>query len=114
MSVPTAPELDDDSQLVSERETIKKLKAACRKADQWAEKHASIFDPKKYDLMHFVTTKEVDPEYTPLTHTTKQHGDSDEDSGTLPRLLARSRSGIPPSLQFTIFVERHDTCNMIM
>ncbi|OQD74227.1 hypothetical protein PENANT_c184G05569, partial [Penicillium antarcticum] len=26
----------------SERETIKKLRAACRKADQWAEKHASV------------------------------------------------------------------------
>ncbi|KAJ5543315.1 zinc knuckle domain protein [Penicillium sp. DV-2018c] len=51
----------------SERETIKKLKAACRKANQWAEKHASIFDPKKYALVHFVNTKEVDPEYTPLT-----------------------------------------------
>ncbi|KAI3184976.1 hypothetical protein DTO027I6_9891 [Penicillium roqueforti] len=51
----------------SERETIKKLGAACRKADQWAEKHASVFDPKKYALVHFVNTKEIDPQYTPLS-----------------------------------------------
>lgn len=50
----------------SERETIKKLKTACRKADQWAEKHASVFDPKKYALIHFVNTKEVDPQNLPL------------------------------------------------
>ncbi|OQD72542.1 hypothetical protein PENANT_c238G09961, partial [Penicillium antarcticum] len=51
----------------SERETIKKLRAACRKADQWAEKHASVFDPKKYALVHFVNTREVDPQYTSLS-----------------------------------------------
>ncbi|KAJ5111866.1 zinc knuckle domain protein [Penicillium alfredii] len=50
----------------SEHETLKKLKAACHKADQWAEKHASVFDPKKYALIHFVNTKEVDPQYLPL------------------------------------------------
>jgi ribonuclease HI len=50
----------------SERETIRKLRAACHKADQWAEKHASVFDPKKYALIHFVNTKEVDPQYTSL------------------------------------------------
>ncbi|KAI1829300.1 hypothetical protein DTO027I6_9813 [Penicillium roqueforti] len=38
----------------SERETIKRLRATCRKADQWAEKHASVFDPKKYALVHFL------------------------------------------------------------
>ncbi|KAJ5551864.1 zinc knuckle domain protein [Penicillium sp. DV-2018c] len=62
--------IDDTSFMTtgdSERETIKKLKAACRKADEWAEKHASIFDPKKYALVHFVNTKEVGPQYTPLT-----------------------------------------------
>lgn len=50
----------------SERETIKKLKTTCHKADQWAEKHALVFDPKKYALIHFVNTKEVDPQYLPL------------------------------------------------
>lgn len=50
----------------SERETTRKLKEACRRADQWAEKHASVFDPKKYALVHFVHTKEIDPQYTPL------------------------------------------------
>ena len=50
----------------SERENIKKLKTACRKADQWAERHASVFDPKKYALIHFVNTKEVDPQYLSL------------------------------------------------
>ncbi|KAJ5766658.1 reverse transcriptase [Penicillium nucicola] len=50
----------------SERETIGKLKTACRKADQWAGRHASVFDPKKYALIHFVNTKEVDPQYLPL------------------------------------------------
>ena len=51
----------------SERETIKKLKSACRKADQWARTHASVFDPKKYALVHFVNTQEADPQYTPLS-----------------------------------------------
>ncbi|OQD66241.1 hypothetical protein PENANT_c323G07927, partial [Penicillium antarcticum] len=50
----------------SEHETIKKLKTACRKADQWAEKHASVFDPKKFALIHFVNTKEVDRKYLSL------------------------------------------------
>jgi ribonuclease HI len=50
----------------SERETIQKLRSACRKADQWARKHASVFDPKKYGLIHFVNTQEADPQYTPL------------------------------------------------
>jgi hypothetical protein len=50
----------------TERETIKKLRGACRTANQWAKLHASVFDPKKYALMHFVNPKEKDPEYTPL------------------------------------------------
>jgi hypothetical protein len=50
----------------TERETIKKLRGACRKANQWAKRHASVFDPKKYALIHFVNPKEMDPEYTPL------------------------------------------------
>jgi ribonuclease HI len=51
----------------SERETTKKLRAACRKADHWARTHASVFDPKKYALVHFVNTREIDPQYTPLS-----------------------------------------------
>ncbi|KAJ5110838.1 zinc knuckle domain protein [Penicillium argentinense] len=51
----------------SERETIRKLKTACGKAEQWARKHASVFDTKKYALVHFVNTKEVEPRYTPLS-----------------------------------------------
>ncbi|KAJ5313174.1 uncharacterized protein N7443_000058 [Penicillium atrosanguineum] len=51
----------------SERETTKKLRMARRKADQWARTHASVFDPKKYALVHFVNTREIDPQYTPLS-----------------------------------------------
>lgn len=51
----------------SERETIRKLRLACQKADQWAKTHASVFDLKKYALVHFVNTQEVDPQYTPLS-----------------------------------------------
>lgn len=51
----------------SEHETIKKLHSACQKADRWARTHASVFDPKKYALVHFVNTQEVDPRYTPLS-----------------------------------------------
>ncbi|KAJ5318355.1 zinc knuckle domain protein [Penicillium atrosanguineum] len=51
----------------SERETTKKLRMACRKADQWARTHASVFDPKKYALVHFVNTREIEPQYTPLS-----------------------------------------------
>ncbi|KAJ5751391.1 zinc knuckle domain protein [Penicillium nucicola] len=43
-----------------------KLRAVCRKADQWAEKHASVFDQKKYALVHFMNTREVDPRCTSL------------------------------------------------
>ena len=51
----------------SERETTKKLRSACQKADVWARTHASVFDPKKYALVHFVNTREIDPQYTPLS-----------------------------------------------
>ncbi|KAJ5883744.1 uncharacterized protein N7473_010630 [Penicillium subrubescens] len=29
--------------------------------------YASVFDPKKYALIHFVNTQEFDPQYTPLS-----------------------------------------------
>ena len=51
----------------SERETTNKLRSACQKADVWARTHASVFDPKKYALVHFVNTREIDPQYTPLS-----------------------------------------------
>ena len=51
----------------SERETTQKLRSACHKADLWARTHASVFDPKKYALVHFVNTREIDPQYTPLS-----------------------------------------------
>ncbi|KAJ5819485.1 hypothetical protein N7474_005076 [Penicillium riverlandense] len=51
----------------SERETTKKLRMAYRKADQWASTHASVFDPKKYALVHFVNNREIDPQYMPLS-----------------------------------------------
>ncbi|KAJ5809035.1 reverse transcriptase [Penicillium pulvis] len=37
-----------------ERHTISKLERACEKARIWARRHASVFDPKKYSLIHFV------------------------------------------------------------
>ena len=45
----------------NERETIRKLRVVCQKADQWAGTHASVFGPKKYALVHFVNTREIDP-----------------------------------------------------
>lgn len=53
----------------SERETTQKLRSACLKADQWARKHASVFDPKKYALIHFLNAQEVDPQYTRCVST---------------------------------------------
>jgi hypothetical protein len=38
-----------------------------QKADQCARTHASVFDPKKYALVHVVNTQEIDPQYTPLS-----------------------------------------------
>ncbi|KAJ5552062.1 reverse transcriptase [Penicillium frequentans] len=37
-----------------EKQTISKLEKACEKARIWARRHASVFDPKKYNLIHFV------------------------------------------------------------
>ncbi|KAI1829205.1 hypothetical protein DTO027I6_9898 [Penicillium roqueforti] len=80
----------------SERETTKEITTACRKADQWARTHASVFDPKKYALVHFVNTR--DSRDRPAIHaaiSTGAYSNSDEDSRTLSRLLARPRTGIP-------------------
>lgn len=52
---------------ISERSTIGKLQRACRTAADWASKHASRFDVKKYKLIHFVNPQStVQPQYSPL------------------------------------------------
>jgi ribonuclease HI len=38
-------------------ETIEKLQRASATADQWALRHASVFDKKKYQLIHFVNPR---------------------------------------------------------
>ncbi|KAJ5901429.1 reverse transcriptase [Penicillium tannophilum] len=38
----------------TEQQNISKLEKACGKAGIWASRHASVFDPKKYNLIHFV------------------------------------------------------------
>jgi ribonuclease HI len=52
----------------SEQANVRKLNRACGKADEWARKHASIFDTKKYKLVHFVNPRSsTEPHYTPIT-----------------------------------------------
>jgi Ribonuclease HI len=50
----------------SEQENISKLKIACQHADAWAARHASVFDPKKYALIHFVNPEVGGEKLTPL------------------------------------------------
>ncbi|KAJ5655623.1 reverse transcriptase [Penicillium longicatenatum] len=38
----------------TEKQTISKLEKACEKAGTWASRHASVFDPEKYNLIHLV------------------------------------------------------------
>ncbi|KAG0158785.1 hypothetical protein PDIDSM_6304 [Penicillium digitatum] len=57
--VKTSGWVDDVAFIVigkDEHETISKLQKACQYADAWAARHASVFDPKKYALIHFGTT----------------------------------------------------------
>ena len=49
----------------SEAQNITKLQQACRKSIQWAKRHASVFDPNKYGLVHFVPPG-VQPQHTEL------------------------------------------------
>jgi hypothetical protein len=65
----------------SEHENIKKLRSACQRADQWARTHASIFDPKKYALVHFVNTQEVDPPLSLQGHTVAATRTAERDLG---------------------------------
>lgn len=52
----------------SEEANIRKLDRACSVADEWARKHASVFDTKKYKLVHFVNPRSAtEPRYTPIT-----------------------------------------------
>jgi hypothetical protein len=68
--------------------------------------HASVFDLKKYALVHFVNTQEVDPQYTPLSlqgHSSVTLGET-----RLPwqspfpcddRILAQGLASIPNNVQ---------------
>ena len=52
----------------SEDETIEKLQRASAIADQWALRHASVFDKKKYQLVHFVNPRSgLTPNSQPIT-----------------------------------------------
>jgi hypothetical protein len=49
--------VDDAGAMVigrTEAETTRKLQQICGLAQQWARRHASVFDVKKYGLIHFV------------------------------------------------------------
>ncbi|EKV14892.1 Reverse transcriptase, putative [Penicillium digitatum PHI26] len=67
--VKTSGWVDDVAFIVTgkdEHETISKLQKACQYADAWAARHASVFDPKKYALIHFVNPESREEGYTPL------------------------------------------------
>ncbi|KAJ5159355.1 reverse transcriptase [Penicillium coprophilum] len=67
--VKTSAWVDDVAFIVTgrdEQENISKLQRACQYADTWAARHASVFDPKKYALIHFVNPEGGGEEYTPL------------------------------------------------
>ncbi|RAO68551.1 uncharacterized protein BHQ10_004563 [Talaromyces amestolkiae] len=51
----------------SENETIEKLQHASAIADQWALRHASVFDKKKYQLIHFMNPRsDLTPNSQPI------------------------------------------------
>ncbi|EED11562.1 reverse transcriptase, putative [Talaromyces stipitatus ATCC 10500] len=51
----------------TESETIRKLQKASEIADQWAVRHVSVFDTKKYQLIHFVNPRSTtNPESQPI------------------------------------------------
>lgn len=61
----------DDAALMatgqSERDNVDQLEGACHIADCWATTHASIFDKKKYSLIHFINPQStVQKAHTPL------------------------------------------------
>ncbi len=52
----------------NETATIELLRKAHDKAWQWAQRHASVFAPEKYELLHFVNPKgSIQPLNTSLT-----------------------------------------------
>jgi hypothetical protein len=68
----------------SENETIGKLQRASAIADQWALRHASVFDKKKYQLIHFVNPRGgLTPNSQPIT---LQDGTQKEASKTVKYL----------------------------
>ncbi|RAO74375.1 uncharacterized protein BHQ10_010387 [Talaromyces amestolkiae] len=68
--ITTSGWVDDVSMMAagySERETIKKLERASATADQWALRHASVFNRKKYQLIHFVNPRSgLQPQKQPI------------------------------------------------
>jgi hypothetical protein len=61
----------DDVNLITEgtteKENIRKLQIASQRADLWARRHASVFDHKKYKLIHFVNPNaNIQPRHTAL------------------------------------------------
>jgi len=61
----------DDVNLITEgkteEENIRRLQAASQRADLWARRHASVFDHKKYKLIHFVNPKsDIQPRFISL------------------------------------------------
>jgi ribonuclease HI len=69
--VSTSGWVDDVGLIASghtESETIGKLQKASAIADQWALRHASVFDKKKYQLIHFVNPRSgLTPNLQPIT-----------------------------------------------
>jgi hypothetical protein len=52
---------------MSEEESVAKLQVGCHRAQDWAIKHASVFTPSKYKLLHFINPQTgVQPKWTPL------------------------------------------------
>lgn len=75
----------------------KSLRAACRKANQWAKRHASVFDPKKYGLCTSSTKGNGLRMHS--SESTRNDGRTHKIHicGTIPRVLARSEARIHPS-----------------
>jgi len=49
--------IDDTSIMVNGRntqETIKTLSMLHKRAEKWVHRHASVFAPQKYELIHFI------------------------------------------------------------
>lgn len=51
---------------MKEKYNIRKLQNVCEAAGQWAKRHSSVFDVKKYSLIHFRHPELGEPRCTPL------------------------------------------------